>query len=200
MNREEKIESYIKRAENFLGKNKTRSDSEFQAWNNAVIRFIENVYGDNSTTYYNFKKRSYTLSIFLSNTPKYEFVKAFEDDLKITIADLKEILNEIKENPNIDKKMKSNEEKSSIVINNNITNYQMNLNDIKTIIEDNTMLGDKDKEILLKYLDDLKELQKSKKSKNEKWKVIKEILRFVVDKGADIAIMFLPQIIKALQS
>ena len=75
----------------------------------------------------------------------------------------------------------------------------MDIREIRKVIEDNTMLSDSDKDELTKQLDTLEELQKSKKNKNEKWKVAKGILKFVVDKGADIAIMFLPQILKALQ-
>lgn len=88
--------------------------------------------------------------------------------------------------------------------NNNISNSNnieiyFSLEDIKDKIQDNTYLGDKEKEELLIKLKEIEELQKSKESKAKKWNIAKKILGFILDKGADIAIMFIPQILKALQ-
>ncbi len=203
-----KVENLIKKGETFLGKNLTRENPEFQAWNNSLIRFVEQQYGKDSTTYKNFRNRLYTLGICSLDTPEKEFIKAFEVDLQVTLGELKYILEELKEDsttksPNNNFKPTVNN-RPEIVINNNNTNnnminFNMDIREIRKVIEDNTMLSDSDKEGLTKQLDTLEELQKSKKNKNEKWKVAKGILKFVVDKGADIAIMFLPQILKALQ-
>lgn len=203
-----KVESLIEKGESFLGRNFTSSNPEFQAWNNSLIRFVEQQYGKESTTSLTLKKRHYSLGIYTMETSEEEFVEAFERGLKITLEDLKYILEELKESPetksiNKDKNQTKNDGTSIIINNNNSNNnnitFNMSIEDIKRVIEDNTMLSDSDKEELTNQLDTLEDLQKSKKSKNEKWKVAKGILKFVVDKGADIAIMFLPQIIKALQ-
>ena len=208
MNPVNKVENLIEKGETFLGRNFTSSNPEFQAWNNSLIRFVEQQYGKESTTSLTFKKRHYSLSLYTVGTPLEEFVKAFEEDLKITLEDLKYILEELKESPEpktINKNInKTKNDGTSIIINNNNSNnnnitFNMSIDDIKKVIEENTMLSDSDKEELTNQLDTLEELQKSKKSKNEKWKIAKVILKFVVDKGADIAIMFLPQILKALQ-
>lgn len=208
MNPVNKVENLIEKGETFLGRNFTSSNPEFQAWNNSLIRFVEQQYGKESTTSLTFKKRHYSLEIYALGTPLEEFVKAFEEDLKITLEDLKYILEELKESPEpktINKNInKTKNDGTSIIINNNNSNnnnitFNMSIDDIKKVIEENTMLSDSDKEELTNQLDTLEELQKSKKSKNEKWKIAKVILKFVVDKGADIAIMFLPQILKALQ-
>lgn len=203
-----KVENLIEKGESFLGKNFTSSNPEFQAWNNSLIRFVEQQYGKESTTTLTLKKRHYSLGIYTMGTPEEEFVEAFERGLKITLEDLKYILEELKESPepkSINKNIKQiKNDGASIIINNNNSNsnninFNMSINDIKGVIEDNTMLSDSDKKELTKQLDTLEELQKSKKSKNERWKIAKGILKFVLDKGADIAIMFLPQILKALQ-
>ena len=203
-----KVENLIEKGESFLGKNFTSSNPEFQAWNNSLIRFVEQQYGKESTTTLTLKKRHYSLGIYTMGTSKKEFVEAFERGLKVTLEDLKYILEELKEYP-ISKSISKNTNQTkndgtSIIINNNNSNnnninVNMNIEDIKRVVEDNTMLSDSDKEELTKQLDTLEKLQKSKKNKNEKWKVAKGILKFVIDKGADIAIMFLPQILKALQ-
>ena len=203
-----KVESFIEKGESFLGRNFTSSNPELQAWNNSLIRFIEQQYGKESTTSLILKQRNYSIGIYTMDTSEEEFVEAFERGLKITLEDLKYILEELKESPQpkyMSRNIKQTKnDGTSIVINNNNSNnnninFNMSIDEIKRVIEDNTMLSDPDKEELTKQLNILEELQKSKKSKNEKWKVAKGILKFVVDKGADIAIMFLLQILNALQ-
>jgi len=76
----------------------------------------------------------------------------------------------------------------------------MNIEDIKANIEENTYLSDYDKEELLNKLEEIVELQKSKDSKSKKWDKAKKILAFLLDKGADIAIMYIPQILKAISN
>lgn len=208
MNKIERLKKYIETGKTFLGKGLTSNDSEFEAWNNSVVRFIERQYGKESITAKKFEKRIYSLRVFTLNTSKAEFVEAFEKDLHTTLADLQYILEELEDDPVpavSANNLKTNVyQKPGIVINNNnannnIINNTNNIIDIKNKIEDDSILSDKDKDELIKKLDILEQLQKSNKSKNEKWKVAKEILKFIIDKGADIAIMFLPQILRALQ-
>ena len=74
----------------------------------------------------------------------------------------------------------------------------MSINDIKKNIDDNTYLSDSEKKELLMKLDEIEELQKSEESKSKKWDRAKKLLSFILDKGADIAIMYIPQIMKAI--
>lgn len=85
--------------------------------------------------------------------------------------------------------------------NSNTNNVTINLSieEIRKEIDENTILGDKEKEELLEKLEEVEKLQKSNESKSKKWAIAKGILGFILDKGADIAIMFIPQILKAIQ-
>lgn len=87
---------------------------------------------------------------------------------------------------------------SNTNINENYFNFSVQ--DVRKNIDENTYLGDKEKKELLQKLEEIEALQKSKESKNKKWEIAKEIFKFIIDKGADIAIMFIPQILKAIQS
>lgn len=203
----EKYKELIEEGESFIGKNITSDNPQFQAWNNSLIRFIERIYGKDSTTLKIFKDRSYSLHIWTSSTPDSSFVKALESDLKTSIEDLK-ILQKEAENGELEiatssKKFdkKDNNQTFNFNINNsntNTINMHLSIDDIRKNIVENTMIGDKEKEELFKKLNEIEDLQKSTKPKNEKWKVAKEILKFILDKGADIAIMFIPQILKAI--
>ena len=85
--------------------------------------------------------------------------------------------------------------------NNNINKNYLNftIEDVRKNINENTYLGDNEKKELLQKLDEIEKIQKSKESKTKKWEIAKEIFRFILDKGADIAIMFIPQILNAIQ-
>lgn len=107
MTKQEKIQKFINEAQEFIGKRKTASDSKFEAWNNALLRFIKNNY-DNET-YNQFKSRYYSLSVITMSTPDSEFIKALEDGVRTTIEDLKYLLEEEKEicDNNISQSIKS---------------------------------------------------------------------------------------------
>jgi hypothetical protein len=82
-------------------------------------------------------------------------------------------------------------------INNNIS--VLSNAEIEKIINDNPEIEDSEKKELLNKLDEITELQKSNATKQEKWKKAKTIIAFLIDKGADIFIMYLPKIIAAIQ-
>ena len=65
-------------------------------------------------------------------------------------------------------------------------------------IEDNTFLDDESKKELISELNKIEEIKNSSDSKSNKWKKAKCILSFIIDKGADIAIMFIPKILEAI--
>ena len=87
MNKIERLEKFLDRAQGFIGKNITCSDSKFEAWNNSLLRFIDSYY--DKATYDIFKNRNYSLSFWTFSTPDSDFIEAFERDLKTTIEDLK---------------------------------------------------------------------------------------------------------------
>ena len=75
----------------------------------------------------------------------------------------------------------------------------MSNNEIEKIINNDLKINDSEKKELLNKLDEITELEKSNAPKSEKWKKAKVIIAFLIDKGADIFIMYLPKIIAAIQ-
>lgn len=124
------------------------------------------------------------------------------ENVKIIKSKLEYLLNR-SDNPDLYNKQNNPGITISNVNNNNNTNninFNMNIEDIKSNIEENTYLSDYDKEELLNKLEEIVKLQKSKDSKSKKWDKAKKILTFLLDKGADIAIMYVPQILKAINN
>ena len=209
MNKKERLEKFLNEAEDFIGKDLTSDDSRFRAWNNALVRFAEREYGVNSTTSNIFKSRRYSLGIFTFETPHESFVRAFEDSLKTTIEDLKMLIDEVDdyiEEPKRETKTTSNRNNPiNLTINNTNTNNNINnisimsTEKIKEVIEDNSYIGDEEKQKLYEALDEIEKLKQSKESKTKRWSKAKAILSFIIDKGADIAIMYLPHIIEAIK-
>ena len=122
------------------------------------------------------------------------------ENIKIIKSKLEYLLNR-SDNPDLYNKQNNSGITISNVNNNNNTNnvnLNMSIEDIKSNIDENTYLSDLDKKELLGKLDEIIELQKSKESKTKKWDKAKKNLAFLLDKGADIAIMYIPQILKAL--
>ena len=209
MNKKEILEKFLNEAESFIGKNLTSDDSKFEAWNNALIRFAEREYGEKSTVVDMFKRRHYTLSAYAIGTPDSAFVRAFEEDLNTTIEDLKRLVEETDyyvEAPKMETKASSNRSNPiNLTINNTNTNNNtnnisiMSTEKIRETIEDNSYIGDEEKQKLYEALDEIEKLKQSNESKTKRWSKAKSILSFIIDKGADIAIMYLPHIIEAIK-
>ena len=212
----EKLEKLIIEGESFLGKNKTSDDESFQSWNNALIRLSEKYYGRDTTTTNNFKERSYSLSVYTIGTPDKYFISAFERDLKITLEDLKRLLEEIDDEvvtfiPLEENKGKKSKDLQPIHVNvtnmNNNNNTNVNSNSLSVMsfqeihdqLEDNTYLDDDAKKELIAKLTEIKKIHNSNESKSKKWSKAKTILAFILDKGADIAKMFIPKILEAIK-
>lgn len=122
------------------------------------------------------------------------------ENIKIIKSKLEYLLNRV-DNPDLYNDSKSSRITISTVNNNTNSNnvsLNMSVEDIKSNIDNNTYLSDSDKSELLKKLDEILELQKSKDNKSQKWNKAKKILEFLLDKGADIAIMYIPQILSAI--
>lgn len=85
--------------------------------------------------------------------------------------------------------------------NNNCNTNTINItfDDIKEKIKNDNEIADSDKDEILSKIDEIKEIQLSSQPKKEKWGKLKAILGFLLDKGADFVITYLPQILLILQ-
>ena len=92
-----------------------------------------------------------------------------------------------------------NASSNNINNNSNVMTINISIDEVRKNIVDNTYLGDTEKGELLQKLEEIEKLQKSQEPKFKKWNIAKGILSFILDKGADIAIMYIPQILKAIQ-
>ncbi len=136
--------------------------------------------------------------IAYASVPGYETNEI--ENIKIIKSKLEYLLNRV-DNPDLYNDSKSSGITISTVNNNTNSNnvsLNMSVEDIKSNIDNNTYLSDSDKSELLKKLDEILELQKSKDNKSQKWNKAKKILEFLLDKGADISIMYIPQILSAI--
>ena len=193
MNKIEKIDKLIEEGKRFIGNNIYRDDPEFQSWNNSVIRFSEITFGKCSVTD-NFKNRLYTFSCYGINTPRKDLVRQFEKDVKITLNDLENLKDELDDIETIPKNnnRKANEKEINIINNiNNSPTFYVNVNTLINQIEDDVNI---DEETHDKLLDAVNSINSSV-TKKDKWKYAKEICKFLLDKGMDICIAYLPQII-----
>lgn len=107
------------------------------------------------------------------------------------------MLDDIREKDNIKREIQLPEINIYNTINNNIS--VLSNAEIEKIINTDLDIDDTEKKELLNKLDEITELQRSNAPKKEKWKKAKIIISFLIDKGADIFIMYLPKIIAAIQ-
>lgn len=140
--------------------------------------------------------------ISYASVPGYETNEI--ENIKIIKGKLEYLLNRV-DNPDLYNKQNNfgttifNTNNNTNTNSNNIT-LNMSIDEIREKITDNTYLSDDAKQELLSKLDEIVELQKSKASKTKKWDKAKTILSFLLDKGADIAIMYIPQILNAINN
>ena len=111
-----KLEKFVKEAQEFATKDITASDPNFVAWNNSLIRFAEKYYGVNSTTTQNFKKRSYSLSVYALGTPESSFINAYKRDMAITLKELEILLSEEDEVNEIKTSSNKNDSKKVFIV------------------------------------------------------------------------------------
>lgn len=136
--------------------------------------------------------------IAYANVPGHETNEI--ENIKIIKGKLEYLLNKV-DNPDLYNK--PSDSVTTIVNTNNNTNtitLNISIDEIRDNITDNIYLSDTSKQELLNKLDEIIELQKSKESKSKKWDKAKAILAFLLDKGVDIAIMYIPQILLAINN
>lgn len=210
MSKKDKLQKLIDNGTEFLGKNLTNSDSKFCAWNASVIRFIECEYGVDSTDAKRFKKRHYQPSVYvLGADNKSSFIRCFETDLNKTLEELRMIYNDIDENEINTTKAEKNEKAFAPTFNFNIDNSNSNVNTtninitfekLEKEIKEDTNIQDDEKQEIIDKLNEIKEIQQSSKNKKQKWSAIKSILIFLLDKGIDFVITYLPQILLLIKA
>jgi len=83
--------------------------------------------------------------------------------------------------------------------NNNQNNIENNINitfeDLIKQIENDNHIPTSDKQEILNKIEDLRNIRNEKSDKSSKWNKIKPILIFLLDKGADVVITYLPGIL-----
>ncbi len=205
MGKKDKLQKLIDSGIEFLDKNLTNSDSKFCAWNASVIRFIESEYGVDSTDAKRLKDRLYHPSVcVLGADNKSSFIRCFERDLNKTLEELRLIYDDIDENEMNTTKVEKNEKTFLPTFNFNINNSNSNVNTtninitfekLEKEIKEDTNIQDDEKQEIIDKLNEIKEIQQSNKNKKQKWSAIKSIVIFLLDKGVDFVITYLPQIL-----
>lgn len=209
MTKKERLSTLLNEGFEFVDKGLTSDDKKFIGWKNSLIRFIEQYYGKDSTVAGQFRKVHFSPMIFTSETSDEEFEKFFNDGMNEILEDLKRLIDEVEDLDGIEKNIvKSKNSFMNIQIDNSNRNEISNNNtnsisvetyeEVRKKIENNTYLDDNAINELLIKLEEIKEIEISKESKVKKWKSAKKILSFVLDKGADIAIMYISLILQAI--
>ncbi len=209
MTKKERLTSLLNEGLEFVDKNLTSDNNKFIAWKNSLIRFIEQYYGKDSTILKQFKDVKFSPMVYAIGTSDAIFKKYFNDGMNEILEDLKRLIDEFDELDGAEKKItKSNTPFMNIQIDNSNKNENLNNNnnsicvktyeEVKSEIENNTYLDNESIQELLLKLEEIKEIEISKDSKVKKWNAAKKIFSFILDKGADIAIMYIPLILQAI--
>ena len=211
------LNDLLKEAESFLNKNFTYYNKDIRAWNDSLKRQCERIYGKGSRVSNMFNNRLYSSGIY-SPYEKDEFyeedIEALNEGLQQTICDIKRLIKEydytFKDKEKKVNSSKTIKDKQTININvdasnmNTVSNSNVNsifiksYDEVRNEIENNTYLDEESIKQLLEKLVEIKELENSKESKAKKWSIGKKILAFILDKGADVAISFIPLILQAI--
>ena len=91
--------------------------------------------------------------------------------------------------------------KGNITINKTNTNenhnsFDMSFNMARETINSMTALTNEEIEEIQKRINELEEIVSSKDSKSKKWSKVKEIIKWIADKGVDVGIALLPLVLK----
>ena len=214
MTKRERLNKLFEEGQTFLNRHLTPENNKFIGWKNSLLRFIEQYYGKDSTILKQFRSVSfYPCAVPLDAEDDID-EEYFNDGMEEILEDLRRLIDELDDIDETSLKTKSNNSTSNnspyISLNvdasnkNTISNINANTISIKSYkevredIENNTYLDDKSKKELLEKLNEIEALESSKENKSKKWDVGKKILGFILDKGADVAISYIPLIIQAI--
>ena len=130
------------------------------------------------------------------NINEIKNIKIIKNELEsLLILNTQEIKNS---NENV-RKVENNYYNNNYNYNNNSNQNTINVScEIENIIKDiknDDNINNSEKEEILNKLDEIKTISSSNEPKQTKWKKCKAIIQFLIDKGADFVITYLPQII-----
>lgn len=208
MDKKEKLKSLIEKGKELLDNTSGTNNPKFSAWNTSIIRFMEREFGSDSTDTKRLKNRLYYPSVLAIGPDNSETIyRIYKRDMEKTLSELESIYEEY-EDIILDKEIvKSNDNYNrnvpNITLNVDNSNYNSNVYNInitfESIIENinkDNNISEENKEDIIDSVNDIKAIYNDKElSKKDKWKKIKIILSFLLDKGADFVITYLPQII-----
>lgn len=125
----------------------------------------------------------------------------YHDDLRILKLKLEMLRTNIEFDENKEKrKLEELSLQKSILTINNTNSNTLHLNitfeETRDKIKAMTSLNDSEIEEILKKVDMLEKIIKSKERKNQKWGDAKEIIKWIADKGFDVGIAFLPLLLQ----
>lgn len=208
MNKKEKLKSLIEKGKELLDNTSGKDDPKFSAWNTSIIRFMEREFGSDNTDTNRLKNRYYYPTALVIGSDNSETIyRKYKSDLEKTISELESIYDEYEEIILDKESVKRNDNYNgnvpSITVNVDNSNYNSNVNNInitfESIIESinkDNKIPEENKEDIIDSVNEIKEIYNDKDlSKKDKWKKIKIILSFLLDKGADFVIAYFPQII-----
>lgn len=208
MNKKEKLKSLIEKGKELLDNTSGKDDPKFSAWNTSIIRFMEREFGSDNTDTNRLKNRHYYPTALVIGSDNSETIyRKYKSDLEKTISELESIYDEYEEIILDKESVKRNDNYNgnvpNITVNVDNSNYNSNVNNInitfESIIESinkDNKIPEENKEDIIDSVNEIKEIYNDKDlSKKDKWKKIKIILSFLLDKGADFVIAYFPQII-----
>ena len=97
MRKVNKLKAIIDEIDQLIQKNVTSSSPEFQAWKTKCERFLISEYGAESYEANEFKKMRFSLSVYISDTPKSELIDACRRGLERAKAILSTYLEDFEE-------------------------------------------------------------------------------------------------------
>lgn len=213
MIKKEKLQLIIENGTNLLDNRKGKDSPEFSAWNSTLIRFMETEFGIDNTDTKRLQEREYYPRVFAIGADNNEYIyKKYRSDLEKTIYELKSIFDDYddivinKKSKNDENNLNSNVPNITLNVNNssnnsNINNISITFENIVESINNDKNISSENKDDIIKSINEIKNIYDNNKlSQKDKWMKIKGILSFLLDKGVDFVITYLPYIIISIKN
>ena len=124
----------------------------------------------------------------------YNFLSKSANDLKDNLRCMKYALEGFLLMDNTHQKDVPNSEVNVVV--NNSVEVVLTFNDMRQKVEDMTALNQEQTDEIIEKINELEAISAESCSKKKKWEKIKPILLFALDKGVEIAMMFLAKVVE----
>lgn len=82
------------------------------------------------------------------------------------------------------------------ITNTNTNSINVSFDSARSVVDNMTSLPDEDIQEIRKRIDEIEEIVKSPESKSKKWSQVKDIIKWIADKGVDVGITLLPLLLK----